>query len=187
MFNWVIFMSSSIASIYTLNFLYAYANCFLVTLGELTSLFSQSMPGILYPHVLVHTLHLSFTAKLHGKEYLSSCCVMLTLKVLNFWRFTSYCSLKPLWSGMGEVVPGRTSPTLHPPSPPTGPSGVISEYVNPYIPTYTPEEYWSDHMQSITRLTAHVMCGLMSDLVICKFRRIWSYMTLNVLTETMCH
>ena len=43
----------------------------------------------------------------------------LTFKVLNFWKFTSYCSLKPLWSGMGEVVPARTSPTLHPPSPPT--------------------------------------------------------------------
>ena len=42
----------------------------------------------------------------------------LTLKVLNFWKFTSYCNLKPLWSGMGEVVPARTSPTLHPPSPP---------------------------------------------------------------------
>ena len=44
---------------------------------------------------------------------------ILTLKVLNFWKFTSYCSLKPLWSGMGEVVPARTSPTLHPLSPPT--------------------------------------------------------------------
>ena len=43
----------------------------------------------------------------------------LTLKVLNFWKFTSYCSLKPIWSGMGEVVSARTSPTLHPPSPPT--------------------------------------------------------------------
>ena len=42
----------------------------------------------------------------------------LTLTVLNFWKFTSYCSLKPLWSGMGEVVPACTSPTLHPPSPP---------------------------------------------------------------------
>ena len=31
------------------------------------------------------------------------------------------------------------------------------------------------------------MCGLMSDLVICKFRKVWSYMTLNVLTETRCH
>ena len=40
----------------------------------------------------------------------------LTLKVLNFWKLTSYCSLKPLWSGMGEVVPARTSPTLHPPT-----------------------------------------------------------------------
>ena len=37
----------------------------------------------------------------------------LTLTVLNFWKFTSYCSLKPLWSDMGEVVPARTSPTLH--------------------------------------------------------------------------
>ena len=53
---------------------------------------------------------------------------LLTLKVLNFWNFTqkwsgwianSYRSLKPLWSGMGEVVPARTSPTLYPPSPPT--------------------------------------------------------------------
>ena len=44
---------------------------------------------------------------------------MLALQVLNFWKFTSYCSLKPLWSGMGEVVPARTSPTLHPPSLPT--------------------------------------------------------------------
>ena len=43
----------------------------------------------------------------------------LTLKVLYFYKFTSYCSLKPLWSGMGEVVPARSSPTLHPPSPPT--------------------------------------------------------------------
>ena len=45
--------------------------------------------------------------------------IILTLKVLNFWKFTSYCSSKPLWSDMGEVVPARTSPTLHPPSPPT--------------------------------------------------------------------
>ena len=45
--------------------------------------------------------------------------IALTLKVLNFWKFTSYCSLKPLWSGMGEVVPARASPTPHPPLPPT--------------------------------------------------------------------
>ena len=43
----------------------------------------------------------------------------LTLKVLNFWKLTSYCSLKLLWSGMGEVVPARILPTLLPPSPPT--------------------------------------------------------------------
>ena len=41
---------------------------------------------------------------------------LLNLKVLNFWKFTSYCGLKPLWSGMEEVVPARTLPTLHPPS-----------------------------------------------------------------------
>ena len=35
------------------------------------------------------------------------------------WISDSYCSLKPLWSGMGEAVPARTSPPLHPPSPPT--------------------------------------------------------------------
>ena len=33
--------------------------------------------------------------------------------------FDSYCSIKPLCSGMGEVVPARTSPTLLPPSPRT--------------------------------------------------------------------
>ena len=45
--------------------------------------------------------------------------MQLTLNVLNFWKLTSYCSLKPLWSGMGEVVPARTSPTLYPRPPPT--------------------------------------------------------------------
>ena len=55
-----------------------------------------------------------------------------TFKVQNFWKFTyklsgwisgSCCSLKPLWSGMGEVVPVSTSLTQHPPSPPTPPLG----------------------------------------------------------------
>ena len=50
---------------------------------------------------------------------ISTVIPVLTLTVLNFWKFTSYCSLKPLRSGTGEVVPARTSPTLHPPSPPT--------------------------------------------------------------------
>ena len=40
----------------------------------------------------------------------------------------------------------------------------------------------------ITRLTAHFMCGLMSDLLICTclYLKVWSYMTPNVLTETRC-
>ena len=33
---------------------------------------------------------------------------------MSGWISDSYCSIKPLWSGMGEVVPARTSPTLHP-------------------------------------------------------------------------
>ena len=53
---------------------------------------------------------------------------LLTLKSAKFLKIhlemewvdlISYCSLKPLWSGMGEVVPARTLLTLHPPSPPT--------------------------------------------------------------------
>ena len=59
----------------------------------------------------------NFTGQVHCEQSHKSYC--LTLKVLNFWTFTSYCCLKPLWSDMGEVVPARTSPTLHPPSPPT--------------------------------------------------------------------
>ena len=38
---------------------------------------------------------------------------------MGWWISDSDCSTKPLWSGMGEVVPARTSPTLHPPFPPT--------------------------------------------------------------------
>ena len=45
----------------------------------------------------------------------------------------SYCSLKPLCSGMGEEVPARTSPTLLPPSPRTVLSlscFKMSQYIN---------------------------------------------------------
>ena len=40
---------------------------------------------------------------------------------------------------------------------------------------------------AISRLTANFVGGLMSYLVNCKFRKVWSYMTPNVLTETRCH
>ena len=66
------------------------------------------------------------------------------------------------------------------------PSGVISEYFNPYIPTHTPEEYWSDHMQ--TPGWQPILCVawcLIWHLQVEK--KVWSYMTLNVLTETRCH
>ena len=32
--------------------------------------------------------------------------------------------------------------------PPSHPQGRLSEYVNPYIPTQSPDEEYSDHMQS---------------------------------------
>ena len=37
----------------------------------------------------------------------------------SWWISDSYCSLKPLCSGMGEIVPARTSLTLLTPSPRT--------------------------------------------------------------------
>ena len=43
-------------------------------------------------------------------------CVYININSLLCFMHTS---IKPLWSGMGEVVAARTSPTLHPPSPPT--------------------------------------------------------------------
>ena len=55
--------------------------------------------------ITFHTIHLTLT--LPGP----SAGVSISLD--------SYCSIKPLCLGMGEVVPARTSPTLHPPSPRT--------------------------------------------------------------------
>ena len=52
-----------------------------------------------------------------GATYSLRDTLYLTPKVLNFWKFSSYCSLKPLWSGMEEVVPARTSPTRTSPIP----------------------------------------------------------------------
>ena len=51
--------------------------------------------------------------------YFNIVYMLLTIVRLLQWISDSYCSLKPLWSGVGEVVSARTSPTLHPPSPPT--------------------------------------------------------------------
>ena len=82
-------------------------------------------PFYLWPNVCSGDLHAKEkTIAIHDTECpywdqvslnnTDSLCSFLTLKVLNFWKFTSCCSLKPLWSGMREVVPARTSPTLHP-------------------------------------------------------------------------
>ena len=66
------------------------------------------------------------------------------------------------------------------------PSGVIKWVCSP-IHTHTNPWGRLAWSYAIFRLTAHFMCGLISDLVICKFRKVWSYMTSNVLTETRCH
>ena len=72
---------------------------------------SLMRPGVIAQHKL-HLLLLVWT--FHGdKPYFMLSRYppefILTLKVQNFWKFNSYCSLKPLWPGMGEVVPARTS------------------------------------------------------------------------------
>ena len=57
--------------------------------------------------------------------FLRALCGYIWVNILTLsprgdgWISESYCSLKPLWLGMGEVVPARASPTLPPPSPPT--------------------------------------------------------------------
>ena len=97
----------------------------------------------------------------------------LTLKVLNFWKFTSYCSLKPLWSGMGEVVPARTSPTLHPPFPPTVHQlsqlelseliGVVHLSLATYPPIVRPIGPWtSSYWLEIVRSTDRPKCNAIS-------------------------
>ena len=79
-----------------------------------TGKFSSDSPNLtrctkfyicLVPRLLAYTLHINtYTAR--------PVC-------WSGWISDSYCSLKPLLSGMGEVVPARTSPTLLPPSPRT--------------------------------------------------------------------
>ena len=65
---------------------------------------------------------------------------------------------------------------------PLVPSGVISEYVNPYIPTHTSEEYWSDHMQTPGwQPTSCVAWCLIWLPGVCKFRKncpTWHWMSL---------
>ena len=70
--------------------------------GQISVLPSQLITGILPPILLPYFN--AYTAK--------PVC-------WNGWISDSYCSLKPLCSGMGEVVLARTSPTLLPPSPRT--------------------------------------------------------------------
>ena len=78
-----------------------------------------------------------------------------------------------------SLPPSSSSP---PPPPPPDPLGWWSEYVNPYIP-HTNTNPWqkSKWPYAITRLRAHFICGLLSDLVICKI--IWKRMVIH---DTEC-
>ena len=67
---------------------------------------------------------------------------------------------------VSTLAADKVSILTHRPTCPTNPWGALK---------------WS---YAITRLTAHFTSDLMSDLVTCKFRKICSYMTPNVLTET---
>ena len=67
------------------------------------------------PHSIQKLMYLHLNTEMFHKQ------VSLTLTLPGpsagvSGSLDSYCSLKPLCSGMGEVVPARTSPTLPPPS-----------------------------------------------------------------------
>ena len=67
------------------------------------------------------------------------------------------------------------------------PFGVIKWACEPIHTHTNPWGRWKwPYANAITRLIAHFKCSLMSDLVICKLKKVWSYMTRNVLTETKC-
>ena len=53
--------------------------------------------------------------------------------------------------------------------------GVIKWVCEPIHTHTNPWGRWKWHIYANTRLTAHFMCGLMSDLVICKFRKKYSH------------
>ena len=74
-----------------------------------------------YVAITQRTLHLllsrNFTKGAQTGVHLLFESPALTLKVLIFWKFTSYCTSKPLWSGIGEVprrpyIP-HPLPTVH--------------------------------------------------------------------------
>ena len=72
------------------------------------------MTGVCWPSSSASTV-------LMPSNYMVCSAIFLKIHLEMEWvdLSDSYCSLKPLWSGMGDVVPARTSPTLHPPCPPT--------------------------------------------------------------------
>ena len=73
--------------------------------------FHQLVNGNFCTYVLKKTPSRPVTALVYDVYGLYGCW--------NGWISDNYCSLKPLCSGMEEVVPARTSPTLLPPSPRT--------------------------------------------------------------------
>ena len=70
----------------------------------------------------------------------------LTLKVLNFWKFTSYCNLRPLWSGHGGSSAGSYLADPTSPIPSHCASIVVTSTVRVKrftVSTSSPERTWS--------------------------------------------
>ena len=87
----------------------------------LGSLFNRSIKTFLLASKTFHKYRIKRLYVDCGLDWFNS---MLTLTLPGpsasvSGSLDSYCSLKPLYSGMGEVVPARTLPTLLPPSPRT--------------------------------------------------------------------
>ena len=80
---------------------------------------------VVLPRILWRTSHhlshggASLTGSLNGNGYARLTLTLPSPSAGVSGSLDSYCSLKPLCSGMVEVVPARTSPTLLPPSPRT--------------------------------------------------------------------
>ena len=84
----------------------------IISQGNVTRAFEKEMEWILTP---MTTLAWFLNKLLYKCDF--SLLQPLRSGVGGSLTVTVICSLKPLWSGMREVVPARTSPTLHSLSP----------------------------------------------------------------------
>ena len=118
-------------------------------------------------------------------NYLSGplCTIMKYVSALQGNRSKLTMFLDPMWVTLSPI---RAHYTGQNHTVTNAPLGWYSEYVEPYIPTQTQEEDWSDHMQNHQADSQLVWPDVWSvDLQV--YKKVWLYMTPNVLTETRCH